>query len=298
MFVNLRAAQGTSYYDMAKWVQQVADIVIKNPVRRVVHGERRQQGGGGGGGRQQRPAAGAADAARRPAARRRQQIAQQLRPQLLRFPGFRGFVGLPRVDPDRRAPGEPELQHHAAEPEHRRALPVGAEARGRRSPQQVPEVQDPSSDLEMKSPRINLVMDRDRAAAVGLNATQIQNALYDGLGPKWSSTIYGADHPVPRAARARSQVPDAGRLAAEDRVQDAGRRSGAARVGRVVQGDGRAAVDQPFRPAAVGVGVVRPAAGRVARRRRRRTSSRWRTRCCPRRSPPASKGPPRSSSSR
>ena len=31
LFVNLQAAQGTSYYDMAKWVQQVADIVIKNP---------------------------------------------------------------------------------------------------------------------------------------------------------------------------------------------------------------------------------------------------------------------------
>src|ERR1043166_200587 len=31
IFVNLQAAQGTSYFDMAKWVQQVADIVIKNP---------------------------------------------------------------------------------------------------------------------------------------------------------------------------------------------------------------------------------------------------------------------------
>src|SRR5947207_2612018 len=28
-------------------------------------------------------------------------------------------------------------------------------------------------------------------AAVGLNATIIQNSLYDALGPKWSSTIYG-----------------------------------------------------------------------------------------------------------
>ena len=48
LFVNLRAAQGTSYYDMAKWTQQVADIVIKNPVRRLVHGQRRRRPGGGG----------------------------------------------------------------------------------------------------------------------------------------------------------------------------------------------------------------------------------------------------------
>src|SRR5262249_56461482 len=56
---------------------------------------------------------------------------------------------------------------------------------------EVSEVQDASTDMEAKSPRINLVIDRDKAAAVGLNATAIQNSLYDALGPKWSSTIYG-----------------------------------------------------------------------------------------------------------
>jgi len=56
---------------------------------------------------------------------------------------------------------------------------------------QVSEVQDVSTDMEMKSPRIDLVINRDKAAMVGLNATTVQNALYDALGPKWSSTIYG-----------------------------------------------------------------------------------------------------------
>jgi len=56
---------------------------------------------------------------------------------------------------------------------------------------EVGEVQDVSTDMEMKSPRINLVIDRDKAAATGLNATVIQNSLYDALGPKWASTIYG-----------------------------------------------------------------------------------------------------------
>src|SRR5438067_3919906 len=31
LFVNMRAAQGTSYYDMSGWTQQVADIIMKNP---------------------------------------------------------------------------------------------------------------------------------------------------------------------------------------------------------------------------------------------------------------------------
>jgi HAE1 family hydrophobic/amphiphilic exporter-1 len=39
---------------------------------------------------------------------------------------------------------------------------------------------------------VNLVIDRDKAAAVGLNATQIENTLSTGFGSTWASTIYGA----------------------------------------------------------------------------------------------------------
>src|SRR5207247_1631047 len=53
MFVNLQAAQGTSFYDMAKWTQQVADVVIKNPYvdsfMASVGGGPGGPGGGGGG---------------------------------------------------------------------------------------------------------------------------------------------------------------------------------------------------------------------------------------------------------
>ena len=92
LFVNLRAAQGTSYYDMAKWTQQVADVVIRNPyvdsfIASVGGGRRRRSNNGA--------LHGAADAAGAARPLTAQQIAQQIRPQLLRFPGFRGFVGLP-----------------------------------------------------------------------------------------------------------------------------------------------------------------------------------------------------------
>jgi len=55
----------------------------------------------------------------------------------------------------------------------------------------LPEVQDVSDDLQMKSPRVNLVIDRDTTAALGLNASDIESTLYDGFGPQWASTIYG-----------------------------------------------------------------------------------------------------------
>ena len=92
MFVNLQAGQGTLYYDMSKWTQQVADVVIRN---KYVDSFLASVGGGPGGGGTNN---GRIMVQLLPRAQRdqtAQQIAQQLRPQLLRFPGFRGFVGLP-----------------------------------------------------------------------------------------------------------------------------------------------------------------------------------------------------------
>ena len=39
---------------------------------------------------------------------------------------------------------------------------------------------------------MNVEIDRDKAAALGVNATQIENAFYDAYGPRWVSTIYGS----------------------------------------------------------------------------------------------------------
>ena len=51
-------------------------------------------------------------------------------------------------------------------------------------------MQDVNTDLQIKSPRVNVEVDRDRAASLGLDVTSIENALYSGYGPKWSTTIY------------------------------------------------------------------------------------------------------------
>jgi HAE1 family hydrophobic/amphiphilic exporter-1 len=191
LFVNLRAAQGTSYYDMAKWVQQIADVAIRNPyVDSFMAGVGNQGfGGGGGSANNGRLQVQLVPRAQRPLTAF--QVAQQLRPQLLNFPGFRGFVNVP---PSIQIGGRMGNQNYSImlQSLNTDELYKWAPILEQEIARQVPEVQDPSTDLEMKSPRINLVLDRDRAAALGLNATQIQNALYDGLGPKWSSTIYGA----------------------------------------------------------------------------------------------------------
>jgi HAE1 family hydrophobic/amphiphilic exporter-1 len=193
LFVNLQAAQGTSYYDMSKWVQQVADIVIRNPyVDSFQAGVGGGPGGGGPGG------GGGANGGNlmvqlTPRATRdktAQQIAQEIRPQLLRFPGFRGFVRLP---PSLQIGGRMGNQNFSImmqsldTEELYRWAPLLEQAIAA----EVPEIQDPSNDVEMRSPRVNVVINRDKAAMVGLNATTVQNAMYDALGPKWVTTIYG-----------------------------------------------------------------------------------------------------------
>ncbi|MEO8259189.1 MAG: efflux RND transporter permease subunit [Acidobacteriota bacterium] len=186
LFVNLRAAQGTSYYDMSRWTDDVARLVIQNPyVESFVSGAN----GGGGQANNSRLMVQLTPRAARPLSAA--QIAQRLiRPQLLRFPGFRGFVNVPSAI---QIGGRQGNQNYSImlQSLNTDELYQWAPRLEQAIAQQVPEVQDPSTDLEMKSPRINLVLDRDKAVAVGLNATQIQNTLYDALGPKWSSTIYG-----------------------------------------------------------------------------------------------------------
>jgi HAE1 family hydrophobic/amphiphilic exporter-1 len=119
-----------------------------------------------------------------------QQIAQDIRPSLLRFPGFRGFVRLP---PSLQIGGRMGNQNFSIMMQSldTKELYAWAPRLEAAIAAEVPEIQDPSNDVEMKSPRVDVVINRDKAAMVGLNATTIQNAMYDALGPKWVTTIYG-----------------------------------------------------------------------------------------------------------
>jgi HAE1 family hydrophobic/amphiphilic exporter-1 len=51
-------------------------------------------------------------------------------------------------------------------------------------------IEDLTSDLEISSPQVNVEIDRDKAAALGVTVNQIESAFYDAYGPRWVSTIY------------------------------------------------------------------------------------------------------------
>jgi HAE1 family hydrophobic/amphiphilic exporter-1 len=55
---------------------------------------------------------------------------------------------------------------------------------------ELPGLQDVTSDLLLKNPEVNIDIDRDRAAALGVSVEQIQNSLYYAYGARQVSTIY------------------------------------------------------------------------------------------------------------
>jgi HAE1 family hydrophobic/amphiphilic exporter-1 len=54
----------------------------------------------------------------------------------------------------------------------------------------IPGLTDVISDLQLQNPQLNVLIDRDKSATLKVNAQQIENALYDAYGPRWVSTIY------------------------------------------------------------------------------------------------------------
>ncbi len=55
---------------------------------------------------------------------------------------------------------------------------------------ELPEIEGISSDLQVGNPQVGVEIDRERASALGVTATQIEQALYNSFGSRQISTIY------------------------------------------------------------------------------------------------------------
>jgi HAE1 family hydrophobic/amphiphilic exporter-1 len=181
--VQLRAAQGTSFYEMVGYTQQIADLIKRNPSVDSLMANT----GGGGNQNTARFAIQLIPRATRPLTS--QQIAQQLRGALGRFPGFRAFVTVPAALQIGGFRGNSSF-NLTVQSLNYTELSVWA-PRLEQAIAALPEVLDVSNDMEMKSPRVNLIIDRDKAAVVGLNAAQLTESLSNGFAQQWVSTIYG-----------------------------------------------------------------------------------------------------------
>ena len=181
MQLNIQAAQGTSFYKMVEYQKGIADIVRKDPDVEAF------MTNAGNGNSARFFVMLRAHPARTSTA---QQVAERLRPKISSIPGFNVF---PNVQPPIRIGGggfnsrsnyDFTLQGPDTDELYEQAALLEKEVR------KVPEVQDVNTDLEYRSPRINVEIDRERAALYGLNPSDIQNALYGAYGPSYASIIY------------------------------------------------------------------------------------------------------------
>ena len=184
--LQMMAAQGTSFYKMKEYQQAVADIVRKDP---NVDTFMASVGGGYG-------AQGGNNAMmniilkpRKQRTMTMQQVMDKLRPQIARFPGFQTFLRIPPTinigTRGSRAAYELTILSADTEALARESQKLQAAIEKERDL-----IADVNTDLQIKSPRVNLIVDRDRAASLGLDVTSIEGALYSGYGPKWATTIY------------------------------------------------------------------------------------------------------------
>ena len=118
------------------------------------------------------------------------EIIQELRPKLAEIPGIKVYMQNP---PLIRVGGQltKALYQFSLQDTDTKELFRWAPVLMQKIAEQKDIFQDVTSDLQIANPQVTVEIDRDKAAALGVTAQQIENALYDAYGERQSSTIYG-----------------------------------------------------------------------------------------------------------
>ncbi len=186
IFIFTEGPQGISFDDMVQHQLALSRIVLKQP---YVDSFMSTAAGGN---------AGRIFARLKPRSQRKSviQLIQELRPQLAAVPGINAF---PQVLPPIRIGGQltkSQYQFTLQTPDTTELYQYAPklESRLRTDPQFQKLLQDVTSDLQIKNPQVNVEIDRDKASALGINANQVEDALYTAYGQRQISTIYAPNN--------------------------------------------------------------------------------------------------------
>ncbi len=188
MFGGIRADQSISFQSMEGKFTQFVKILHADPDVENVVGF---TGGGGGGPGSGQTNSGNVFVSLKPLSERSDtidQVIDRLRPKLATVAGARLFL---QGTQDVRAGGRQGFAQYQYTieadtlDELNTWMPKITDAL-----QNVPELEDVNSDQQDKGLEVDLKIDRATAARLGINATQIDNTLYDAFGQRQVSTIY------------------------------------------------------------------------------------------------------------
>ncbi len=185
--VTTEAAQGTAYDKLVEYQGKVAEVLRANPnvagLVSTIGGSAANTLGG--------PNLGQIVVHLKPRSERSElagEIIEKLRPQLDSIAGMQVYLQNP---PTVRIGGQvsKSLYQYSMQSPDREEL-YAASRKVKKALEGLPGIEDLTSDLEVSSPQVDVQIDRDKAAALGVTASQIENAFYDAYGPRWVSTIY------------------------------------------------------------------------------------------------------------
>jgi len=186
IMIMTQAQQGVSFDDMVRHQQVAAAIVAKNP---NVHGFMSSVTAGGGfrgGG-----TSGMMFVSLKPYAERHdgiEAVANQLRRPLSQIPGLRAFVQVP---PSIRIGGmstRATYQVTLQGTNHGKVVEAAGILESRMK--EIPQLVGVNSDLENRSPQVQVSIDRDAAAAAGVSADAVLSTLGSAFGSRQVSQIY------------------------------------------------------------------------------------------------------------
>ena len=184
LFVMTEGPQGISFDSLVKHQQMLADIVRDNP-----YVDRFMSAAGTGTGNMGRMMIRLRPREQRPHV---DQIIQELRGPVNGVPGMRAF---PQNPPPIRIGGmltKSQYQFTLQSPDTDQLYTSAQHLEDRL--QQVPVLQDVTSDLQLKNPQLKVQIFRDRASALGITAGQVEDALNSSYGARQISTIYAPNN--------------------------------------------------------------------------------------------------------
>ncbi len=188
MYVNTEALQGTSYPKMNDMQRRIARIVAQDPsVDTFMSGSGGSSMYGSGGSN-----TGRMYVSLKPRSERElgvTEIIAKLRPKLNQIPGIRAFMTAPQMIRLGGRGSKSQYEFTLQGPDSGELYKQGQLLE--KELNKLPALAEVSSNIQIRSPRVNVSINRDRAASLGLSAEDIEAAIYGAYGPKWVSTIYG-----------------------------------------------------------------------------------------------------------
>lgn len=189
IFGITEAAQGISFEDLVRHQREIAAIIQKSPEKVNF-----MSAVGGGGSSQSGGNNGRVFINLKPRAERRgiDAIIQDLRQQLAVVPGIKVFMqNRPSIN----------LSGTLTKSQYQFTLTsMDTSVLYENAPKleerlkQIPGLLDVASDLLITNPEVDVEIDRDKAAALGISAQQIEDALYGAYGTRQVSTIYAPNN--------------------------------------------------------------------------------------------------------